>query len=237
MTRLRTSRPNRSVPKSAFAPGADSIRSKFCSSGALGARPPAKSAVATITRATSPPRTTTVLRVTRRSCRPLNGSRERPAGAREDLRPDDRQDPQGRQAGRPSDRASGLRAAGQSQIRGKPRGRRAPASARAGRSRDPLRGRQLRRVTRSTVVVLGGLVALVIVATALFAGGLAPSAPDEQNFDLIESAPGAKALFGTDRFGRDVLSRVIYGSPDPLFGRPASTGTRVGIRRRARGNA
>src|SRR2546428_1043514 len=73
-------------------------------------------------------------------------------------------------------------------------------------------GRQFRRVLRSTVVVIGGLVALLIVGTALFANSLAPNPPDEQNFDLVESAPGAKALFGTDRFGRDVLSRVIYGS-------------------------
>src|SRR2546427_3251127 len=73
-------------------------------------------------------------------------------------------------------------------------------------------GRQFRRVLRSTVVVIGGLVALLIVGTALLAHSLAPNPPDGQNFDLVESARGAKALFGTARFGRDVLSRVIYGS-------------------------
>src|SRR3989441_10413252 len=78
-------------------------------------------------------------------------------------------------------------------------------------------GRQFRRVLRSTVVVIGGLVALLIVGTALFANSLAPNPPDEQNFDLVESAPGSKALFGTDRFGRDVLSRVIYGSRISLY--------------------
>ena len=78
-------------------------------------------------------------------------------------------------------------------------------------------GRQFRRVLRSTVVVIGGLVALLIVGTGLFANSLAPNPPDEQNFDLVESAPGAKALFGTDRFGRDVLSRVIYGSRISLY--------------------
>src|SRR3989441_513814 len=78
-------------------------------------------------------------------------------------------------------------------------------------------GRQFRRVLRSTVVVIGGLVALLIVGTALFANSLAPNPPDEQNFDLVESASGAKALFGTDRFGRDVLSRVIYGSRISLY--------------------
>src|SRR3989442_2514980 len=49
-------------------------------------------------------------------------------------------------------------------------------------------GRQFRRVLRSTVVVIGGLVALLIVATALFANSLAPNPPDEQNFDLVESS-------------------------------------------------
>ncbi len=86
-------------------------------------------------------------------------------------------------------------------------------------------GRQLRRVLRSTVVVIGGLFALLIVATALFAGSLAPSPPDEPDFDRIESAPGAAAIFGTDRFGRDVLSRVIYGSRISLYVALVSVGT------------
>src|SRR5438093_1672870 len=86
-------------------------------------------------------------------------------------------------------------------------------------------GRQFRRVLRSTVVVIGGLVALLIVGTALFANSLAPNPPDEQNFDLVESSPGTKALFGTDRFGRDVLSRVIYGSRISLYVAVVSIGT------------
>ena len=65
--------------------------------------------------------------------------------------------------------------------------------------------------------MVGAVFALVIVAMALFAPRLAPQAPDEQNFDLVESAPGARALLGTDRFGRDVLSRVIYGSRISLY--------------------
>ena len=67
------------------------------------------------------------------------------------------------------------------------------------------------------MVLAGAFFALVVIALALFAPSLAPQPPDEQNFDLVESAPGAKALFGTDRFGRDVLSRVIYGSRISLY--------------------
>src|SRR5262249_15618430 len=77
--------------------------------------------------------------------------------------------------------------------------------------------KSLRRLTRSTVVLIGAIFALLIVGMALFAGALAPVAPDEQNFDLIEARPSSQALFGTDRFGRDVLSRVIYGARISLY--------------------
>jgi peptide/nickel transport system permease protein len=77
--------------------------------------------------------------------------------------------------------------------------------------------KSLRRVARSTVVILGAGCALGIVAMALFAGVLAPYPPDEQNFDLIEARPSAQAFFGTDRFGRDVLSRVIHGARVSLY--------------------
>ena len=78
-------------------------------------------------------------------------------------------------------------------------------------------GRRVRRVTRSGVVVAGALVALLVIGVAVFAGAVAPYAPDEPNFDLIEARPGPKAWFGTDRFGRDILSRVIYGSRISLY--------------------
>jgi peptide/nickel transport system permease protein len=65
--------------------------------------------------------------------------------------------------------------------------------------------------------MLGAAAALLVVVAAVFADGLAPYAPDEQNFDLIEARPGPQAVFGTDRFGRDVLSRVIHGSRISLY--------------------
>ena len=52
---------------------------------------------------------------------------------------------------------------------------------------------------------------------AILAPALAPHPPDDQNFELIEAPPSRQALFGTDRFGRDVLSRVIYGSRISLY--------------------
>jgi peptide/nickel transport system permease protein len=79
------------------------------------------------------------------------------------------------------------------------------------------RRRSVRRALRSVAVRLGAGFAAIVVAMAVFATVLAPTAPDEQNFDLIETSPGAKAWLGTDRFGRDVLSRVIYGSRISLY--------------------
>lgn len=86
------------------------------------------------------------------------------------------------------------------------------------------RGRQLRRALRSLVVVLGVAGATLVGGMAVFADVVAPHAPDEQNFDLIESAPNAKAILGTDRFGRDILSRVIYGARISLYVALASIG-------------
>ena len=67
------------------------------------------------------------------------------------------------------------------------------------------------------MAVVGAVVALAIVLMAILAPALAPHPPDEQNFDLIEARPTAAAIFGTDRFGRDVLSRVIYGARVSLY--------------------
>lgn len=78
-------------------------------------------------------------------------------------------------------------------------------------------GRRVRRVARSGVVVAGVGVALLVVGVAVFAPVIVPHAPDEPNFELIEAAPGPKAWFGTDRFGRDILSRVIFGSRISLY--------------------
>jgi peptide/nickel transport system permease protein len=89
----------------------------------------------------------------------------------------------------------------------------------------PRLGRRIRRALRSSVVLAGLVVSALIVLVALLAGILAPVAPDEQNFDFLETSPGRQAWMGTDRLGRDVLSRVIYGSRISLYVATVSIGS------------
>jgi peptide/nickel transport system permease protein len=57
-----------------------------------------------------------------------------------------------------------------------------------------------------------GLSALVIwVVVAIFAPAIAPHNPDAQNFAILKG-PSSAHWFGTDEVGRDVLSRVVFGS-------------------------
>src|SRR3981189_2558646 len=59
---------------------------------------------------------------------------------------------------------------------------------------------------------LGGLLIIVLVATALLAPVLAPYDPIKIKSSDRLQAPSLSHPLGTDDFGRDILSRVIYGA-------------------------
>ena len=65
--------------------------------------------------------------------------------------------------------------------------------------------------------MIGLAIALAMVAIAIAAPWIAPFDPNEQNVLLKLEPPSAAHLFGTDNFGRDVLSRVIFGARISLF--------------------
>jgi peptide/nickel transport system permease protein len=69
----------------------------------------------------------------------------------------------------------------------------------------------LRDLRHHPLGMFGLVVIVLLVTVALFAPLIAPYSPTEQNFAVL-SSPSASNLFGTDRLGRDVLSRVIYGA-------------------------
>jgi peptide/nickel transport system permease protein len=70
----------------------------------------------------------------------------------------------------------------------------------------------LRRMARNRLVLLGFLTVVALVVIAVLAPALAPHDPDDTNLGQRLRPPSLEAPFGTDRFGRDLLSRIIFGS-------------------------
>ena len=64
---------------------------------------------------------------------------------------------------------------------------------------------------------VGAAIVLVMVLTAASAGIMAPYDPLETDYGAMLAAPDAQHWLGTDAFGRDVLSRIIYGSRTALM--------------------
>src|SRR5262249_29703640 len=58
----------------------------------------------------------------------------------------------------------------------------------------------------------GAAVVLLLVLVALSANVIAPYDPEKVDFGAMLARPSAAHWLGTDAFGRDVLSRLIYGS-------------------------
>ena len=53
---------------------------------------------------------------------------------------------------------------------------------------------------------------LLLVVASIAPGLLATSPPDTANLNTLRLHPSAAHLFGTDQLGRDILSRVVYGT-------------------------
>ena len=72
---------------------------------------------------------------------------------------------------------------------------------------------QLKKLKERTNLLVGGGITVIVVAMAIFSPFLSPYHPTD-DADLLnsEEPPSEKFLFGTDVQGRDILSRVIYGS-------------------------
>jgi peptide/nickel transport system permease protein len=69
----------------------------------------------------------------------------------------------------------------------------------------------LRRLFRRRLVLVAALILLVIVVLALFAPLVAPYSPTGMRLTQRLKPPSPVNWFGTDEFGRDILSRIIFG--------------------------
>ena len=77
----------------------------------------------------------------------------------------------------------------------------------------PRRGRVLRRLLRAPLALTGLIVLVVAVLVAVLATVLAPYPAAQTDFGATFAPPGtAGHLLGTDSLGRDVLSRIIFGT-------------------------
>jgi len=72
-------------------------------------------------------------------------------------------------------------------------------------------------VRRRPLGALGALVIVIMSVVAALAGVIAPYDPLATDYGAMLGAPGAPHWLGTDAFGRDVLSRMIYGSRTALL--------------------
>ncbi len=72
------------------------------------------------------------------------------------------------------------------------------------------------RIRKNPGAIAGLIVLTAIIACALLAPVIAPHDPILQDTQAIRQGPSWNHPFGTDNFGRDVLSRVIYGGQHSL---------------------
>ena len=92
-----------------------------------------------------------------------------------------------------------------------------------------------RRFARNRLAVAGLVVFILLVLSALLAPQLAPHDPNLQDWKIRLQPPSAEHPFGTDEFGRDLLSRTLYGGQVSLVAGVvpvllgATVGTLIGL--------
>jgi peptide/nickel transport system permease protein len=81
----------------------------------------------------------------------------------------------------------------------------------------------LRSLLQTPSAVVGLMVVLFWVSTAIFWSLFVPYDPAAQDYGALLATPSREHLFGADHLGRDVLSRVLAGSREVLLLAPAAT--------------
>ena len=98
-----------------------------------------------------------------------------------------------------------------------------------------VRKQKLRKNTVKMRLIIFGTLAVLLVVCSSFSAYLTPYDPYLQDLSIAKQAPSAQHLLGTDRYGRDMLSRVIAGSRASVFSTLllvaiiTAVGTAVGI--------
>lgn len=69
-----------------------------------------------------------------------------------------------------------------------------------------------KRLKRNRLALVGMIVLALLILIAIFAPLIAPYSFEEMDYTAILKAPGGKHIMGTDQYGRDIFSRLIYGT-------------------------
>jgi peptide/nickel transport system permease protein len=77
--------------------------------------------------------------------------------------------------------------------------------------------RTLKILLRNKGATAGMIGVAMFIILAAFAPQIAPFNPNKQNLRNIFIPPSSAHFFGTDQFGRDIFSRVVYGSRTSLI--------------------
>ncbi len=77
---------------------------------------------------------------------------------------------------------------------------------------DTAYSRGLRQLKDNLRVKISLLILIMLVLMAIFAPYISPQDPDEMNLGASLEPPSSEHWLGTDRMGRDMLSRIIYGT-------------------------
>ncbi len=81
------------------------------------------------------------------------------------------------------------------------------------KKRKDSQGRQIwHRLLKNKLAVGGLIIMAFVILVAIFAPYITPYDYAEQNYDEMLQSPSLKHLLGTDNFGRDLMSRIIYGA-------------------------
>lgn len=71
----------------------------------------------------------------------------------------------------------------------------------------------IKKFSKRKTAVVAFFVMFLLLILAVVGPYLAPYAADAYDYDNILAGPSLKHLFGTDQFGRDILSRIMAGAP------------------------
>lgn len=69
-----------------------------------------------------------------------------------------------------------------------------------------------KRLKRNKLAMVGLVIIAVLILTAIFADLIAPYPYAKQELKAALQVPSKAHIFGTDEFGRDIFSRIVYGS-------------------------